>query len=170
MDLKTLPIKIFSREAIEVASQKTDMTIAIISITDIDKPLANIQANTNIRTCLRVQFDDVYEDECGAMTAEQANLIAAEVRNALDNLDVEQIWVHCEGGVSRSAAVAAAIGLAEYGTDEEIFLNPAFYPNHHVYITMLAALDPSIHITMAEWSRKHQLNVKAWLAQEDNLI
>lgn len=162
---KSLPIKIFSRRALETASQETKLKIAIISITDVNAPLANIQANTNIRTCIRAQFDDVYEDERNAMTAAQANFIANEIELAMNNFEIDQIWVHCEAGVARSAAVAAALAMRFYGNDEAIFANPTYYPNRHVYFTMLEAL--GIAISRSEWHRKINLNIKEWKKQEE---
>lgn len=54
--------------------------------------------------------------------------------------DAECLLVHCEAGVSRSAAVAAAIALVQRGRggDEEFFTSRSrFVPNMHVYRTML---------------------------------
>ena len=48
---------------------------------------------------------------------------------------VEHFLVHCEAGLSRSPAVAAAIAKDKLGEDAEFFAR--FRPNMHVYRTML---------------------------------
>jgi predicted protein tyrosine phosphatase len=50
---------------------------------------------------------------------------------------VDSIWIHCDGGVSRSAGVAAAILKALTGDDSQIFDNKNYYPNMLVYTITL---------------------------------
>ena len=68
-------------------------------------------------------------------TAEEIANFAKEWWNKVD-----QIVVHCDGGVSRSAGVAAAILKYFTGDDSEIFDNPNYYPNMLVYRMVLNAL------------------------------
>lgn len=52
--------------------------------------------------------------------------------------DVDQLIIHCNMGVSRSPAVAAAIKKALTGSDDEFF-DGKFVPNMVVYYTVLKA-------------------------------
>ncbi len=57
------------------------------------------------------------------------------VRDVWDH--VELIMVHCEAGVSRSPAVAAAIARIHLGKDQAFFQPGVFNPNQLVYQTLL---------------------------------
>ena len=46
------------------------------------------------------------------------------------------LLVHCNAGISRSPAVAAAIARLKFGDDSEFFEAP-YYPNPRVYSTLL---------------------------------
>ena len=104
-----------------------------------------------------MQFDDVYEDEQNAMTAAQAEELASWIEYFFDHVDCEQMWVHCEAGVSRSAAIAAATARCLFGDDTSIFANPRFYPNKHVYFLMCEAFGNPVN--EEEWFQKHHLNI-----------
>lgn len=162
------PIKIFSRQAIEKACAENPFApVAIISITDVSEPLANIPANYNIRCCLRLQFDDVFVDEDNAMCQAHANDIAEFVYNIDENyIEADEIWIHCEGGVSRSAAVAAAISKHLYGDDMWVFSNPAYYPNMWVNKLVTEALDDEW--TYKEFTRKLNINIQNYKEQENS--
>jgi predicted protein tyrosine phosphatase len=47
--------------------------------------------------------------------------------------------IHCEAGVSRSAAVSAAIDKIYTGSDMAVFGDPKYIPNRYVYRTILEA-------------------------------
>ena len=69
---------------------------------------------------------------------EQAVQVLEFVDKNWDN--IECLMVHCEAGVSRSAAIAAAITLIKNGrgADQEYFSESTHYvPNMHVYRTIL---------------------------------
>ena len=70
------------------------------------------------------------------MTQRHANTIVSFIKSLNDNVD--ELIVHCEAGVSRSAAVAAAISFSINGDDAEFFKFP-FFPNRHCYRLMLEA-------------------------------
>lgn len=53
--------------------------------------------------------------------------------------NVGYFLIHCEAGISRSPAVAAALCLYETGNDEYFFQK--YLPNKHVYRTILEYLD-----------------------------
>ena len=173
--LKRIPnttnIKVFSREAIERAcAAGLKKKTAIISITDVFAPLADIGPMFNIQgdmikpipenlvNILRLQFDDVFEDEDAAMVQADADDIA----EFLSNTEFEELWIHCEGGVSRSAAVAAAISKHLYGDDMWVFQNPNYYPNMWVNKLTTEALGD-----VWEWDEfKRKLNINIQIYHE----
>lgn len=161
-------IKIFSRQAIEKACAANPFApVAIISITDVSEPLANIPANYNIRCCLRLQFDDVFVDEDNAMCQADADDIAEFIYDIDENhIEADEIWIHCEGGVSRSAAVAAAISKHLYGDDMWVFSNPAYYPNMWVNKLVTEAL--SDEWDYKEFIRKFNVNIQNYKEQENS--
>ena len=177
------PIKIFSRQAIEKACAANPFApVAIISITDMSEPLANIPANYNIRCCLRLQFDDVFVYEDNVMCQVDADNIAEFVYDIDENhIEADEIWIHCEGGVSDildnrvyipisgaeslNAAVAAAISKHLYGDDMWVFSNPAYYPNMWVNKLVTEALGDIWD--EQEFNRKLKINIKNYLEMED---
>ena len=127
-------IKVFSREnCIKYVKKNKNNNRAVISITDIKSELPFKLAEEN--AVLFLQFDD---EEVGerAMTQRHANTIVSFIKSLNDNVD--ELIVHCEAGVSRSAAVAAAISFSINGDDAEFFKFP-FFPNRHCYRLMLEA-------------------------------
>ena len=158
----TTNIKIFSRQAIERACAANPFApVAIISITDVSEPLANIPANYNIRCCLRLQFEDVFEDEAGAMCQADADDIAEFVYDIDENhIEADEIWIHCEGGVSRSAAVAAAISKHLYGDDMWVFQNPNYYPN--LWVNKLTTEALGDVWDWDEFKRKMNINIQIY--------
>lgn len=93
--------------------------------------------NESIIDILYLFFDDIDHDAPTAMTAEQAKEIADFVNKYKD--DVEQIIVHCDAGMSRSARCAAAIMKYLFGNNESIFNSKKYAPNLHCYSLTLNA-------------------------------
>lgn len=164
--MKDLPIRIMSRQAAENAIP-TETTMFMISISDVGSPLPNIKASKLNRGCIQMQFDDVYEDEPNAMTAAQAKELVGWIEYFFEHIQCEQMWVHCEAGVSRSAAIAAATARCLFGDDTSIFANPNFYPNKHVYLLMCKAFGNPVD--EEEWFQKHHLNITEWRKLQDAL-
>jgi predicted protein tyrosine phosphatase len=110
-------------------------TVALISITSPERPIANVDG---FGFLLRLQFEDVdfqktelsrraREKLSGAFTADQAT----RIRDFVEGLpvSVKSIVIHCEGGYSRSAAVC--LGLHRlYG--------------YHVEMERLTKANPSV--------------------------
>lgn len=111
----------------------------LISIRNIGKPELNFQ-NIKLVDKLHLNFDDIVPNSFGvpastvfenAMTEKHAMAIAGFVNK---HKDVSTIVVHCQAGLSRSAAVAFAIETALIGTDKHtLFRRAPFMPNNHVY-------------------------------------
>ena len=94
-----------------------------------------------------------------------ANNIAEFVYDIVEHrIEADEIWIHCEGGVSRSAAVAAAISKHLYNDDMWVFSNPAYYPNMWVNKLVTEALNDEW--TYKEFSRKLNINIQKYKEQE----
>lgn len=113
---------------------------AMISITDPDKPDNDIKIDeNNVAFLLRCKFGDVVDpNNSESISKKQAEEIAAFVKEHKN--EVTQIIVHCEGGVSRSSGVAAAIQKYMTGDDSEIFDSFKYRPNILCYRRVLDAL------------------------------
>jgi len=82
---------------------------AVISITDPDKPEASLRTNRETKGVLRLQFDDAtykYHPDCVLFTQDMATQIKCFLEQMIP---VNYLIVHCEAGISRSAAVAQAV-------------------------------------------------------------
>jgi len=114
----------------------------VISIRDPDKRKVRIRKQSGLRDSLHLAFHDadptstlVLPHGIRLMTVEHAKKIWQFVRKW--DGKVGAIVVHCEQGMSRSPAVAAALCKA-FGGDESPFFRD-YQPNRHVYRLMLAS-------------------------------
>ncbi len=112
----------------------------VISITDPGKRPARIQRAAGFRDILRLQFHDAVPlvgftlpSEIVLMTKDHARSIYRFVKLWHDK--VETIVVHCEQGMSRSPAVAAAICKVLDGDSRHFFHE--YMPNRYIYQLML---------------------------------
>jgi len=118
----------------------------VISITDPDKRPARIPQPTGWRATLPLRFHDAVPVELTVfrMPPEVVFMDAGHARQIREFVDrwrneVGAIVVHCEQGMSRSPAVAAAV--SEYlGEDSGRFFRQ-FAPNEHVYQTLRSVLE-----------------------------
>ncbi|MGB9983863.1 MULTISPECIES: hypothetical protein [unclassified Herbaspirillum] len=92
-------------------------TMAVISITEPGRPLANLEGHEHV---LRLSFADVdfldgnissrAKDKLKyAFTPEQAGRVTEFIERL--PAEIASIVVHCEGGYSRSAAIVVALGM-----------------------------------------------------------
>ena len=107
---------------------------ALISITDPDRPPARVPNTIGCRALLRCAFHDAspipgMAADVEAMRPEHARDIADFVRQ--HRPDVGAFVVHCEAGMSRSPAVAAAI--AEYLGEDPGYFFKHYQPNDWVH-------------------------------------
>ena len=153
-----MEIQVWDRKkAIENVRNISKKAIVISITSSGDKfPIFQEQINTKV---LFLQFDDVDANDTKykPMTKSQAFKIAEFVN---EHLAAELCIVHCDAGISRSAAVAAAIGKFVNNDDMFIFGRPKFAPNAHVYHLMLNALFGEYDRTEA--FRKQDFNTKIW--------
>lgn len=139
---RLMEFNVFSRSRAKKESYKLDKPTIIISITDPDKDINVFAKNPNLVSVCRVSFDDTEPDVLlkgeVLMTAKDASKIKDFIMAYKDT--VEQIIVHCEAGISRSAGTCAAIMKYMTGDDSQIFNSRRFCPNMHCYRLTLNAL------------------------------
>jgi predicted protein tyrosine phosphatase len=146
-----MEIIVSSREAIcgviqRIQRNKPDNQLIVISITDpkskpVDLPLFNFEI-------LRLSFHDLDQTYPGhaiiLFDTDMAHQIKSFVEERMDETlrawDGLIIVVHCEAGISRSAAVAGALSKHFLGDDSKFFRTP-YLPNRMVYRTLLNLLN-----------------------------
>lgn len=108
---------------------------SIISI-DSDNAFPDIDLDDeNILQITRLKFDDADVGPANLFSKDQAHMVLDHATRA--NECKCKLICQCEAGISRSAAVAAAISLIYNGTDAWVFQDPKYCPNMHVYRTIL---------------------------------
>lgn len=149
-------MKIFvaSRESVcgiikRLQTDEPDSKVIVISITDpnskpVNLPLLDLDV-------LRLSFHDLDQTYPGhaiiLFDTDMAHQIKGFVEERLDwaknprsGWDDLAIVVHCEAGISRSAAVAGALSKYLLGDDSKFFRTP-YLPNRMVYRTLLNLLN-----------------------------
>jgi predicted protein tyrosine phosphatase len=114
----------------------------VISIHDPDKTSARIPKQSGLRDILALAFHDAEPTEgmrlpenIAVMSEQQARQICEFVRKW--NGKIGAVVVHCEQGMSRSPAVAAAVARC-LGLDERCFRRD-YQPNEFVYRLVVRA-------------------------------
>jgi len=146
-------IAIASRLMAQKASGLIKTPHAIISITDPDRGVPAFKPNENRLGILHLQFydlEDISEEMSlkdaveyitqfghGLFKDDQASQIVDFVELVKDK--AKGLLVHCEAGVSRSAAVAAVIELVLNGSNDRVFNDRRYSPNLYVYSKLLLA-------------------------------
>jgi predicted protein tyrosine phosphatase len=129
---------VYSRQAVERVAPHEAPHI-IISITSAPDDLAQLRANDQCLGILRLSFIDADERAPPIFGGElfsrnQAIQIWSFVERHRG--DVRRIVVHCDAGISRSPAVAAALARVLNGNGDEFFSGP-YLPNRLVYRLLL---------------------------------
>jgi predicted protein tyrosine phosphatase len=130
---------VYSRKAIELAPPH-EVPHVIISITSTREDVAVLRTDDQCIGILRLTFLDAEESSEPMVGAElfsldQARQIWAFVERHRG--DVQRILVHCDMGISRSPAVAAALALVLNGNGDEFLLSDQYVPNALVYRLLL---------------------------------
>lgn len=111
----------------------------VISISDpgIETPTWIVKEDPKCRDILGLHFSDIdiHIDDCILFDKTHAQEILDFYGKWMEK--VSTIVIHCNAGISRSPAVAAALSLIDSGDDKKIWDNRAFYPNRHVYRTII---------------------------------
>lgn len=130
---------VVSRKRIE-AGVGLSVPHLIVSIRDPGDPPPSIPPNPQCRGILALEFHDA-EPSRGyrvsldrqLFTLKQAEQVWSFIRQHTANITATII--HCEKGLSRSPAIAAAL-CKVMGGDEQVFFEQ-YEPNRHVFRTML---------------------------------
>lgn len=150
--------QVLSREKAKRFSYKPDINnCIIISITDVFSPSNQFAANSHIKGICRVKFDDVEFGEPNCITSEDSQRIINFVNDHIN--DIDEIIVHCEAGVSRSAGVCAALMQIINGDDSPIFDNPKFCPNMSCYRSVMETYYGTYNKKCADEKTKHNIDV-----------
>ena len=136
--------KNIATEGFRLSAKDKDTGLAIISILDReDNELFEFNSKeleVDI-PFLTLRFDDVNSGK-HIMTKEDANEIWRFMEDEEDtrvNFYIETVIVHCAGGISRSAGIAAALSKIYNNDDMRVFKSNLYVPNTHVYNLVLSA-------------------------------
>jgi len=123
---------VMSRDAVESLRVAENVKYAVLSISNTGDGPPKIRCGPNLMGVLCVQFDDALVDSVGKRslnTAQAAQMVRFADRMVADGADV--VVVHCEAGISRSAATAAVLS-ARYGLDNRHLFRLPYLPNRKV--------------------------------------
>jgi predicted protein tyrosine phosphatase len=115
-----------------------DVPYVVISVTDPEKPPALLPASPHCLGVLRLQFHDIHKPQDGyvLMSSEQAMQIISFTEEWYEKAAL--FVVHCEGGISRSASIAAA--LAKWWFGENDFFFEEYIPNAYIYALVMETI------------------------------
>ncbi|HEX5323329.1 MAG TPA: hypothetical protein VFW40_06040 [Capsulimonadaceae bacterium] len=124
----------------EVKVTTPDEPYVVISITNPGIAVADVAISPYCRGILRLQFHDISDDDQPlqgkqVMSEEEGRQVIAFFQTHAEKVGL--IVCQCEAGVSRSAAVAAALCRLLQGDDAHFFAG--YSPNRWVYRTVLDA-------------------------------
>ena len=136
--INLLRFQVRSRKEIErLTNVETEKPYGIISVNEPNDAFADIPHTPNCRGILRLVFDDVLPPAIPGIklfTIDDAH----RIYDAIESWGNIRIYVHCWAGISRSAAIAAALTKAY--TKEDIRPYLAYHwPNNYVYAVMRSA-------------------------------
>lgn len=135
----------------------------IVSITDVGSRDNTFGKNSNIVGICRVKFDDVEKGEKNCITSADAKKILTFMER---HKDINNVIVHCEAGISRSAGACAALMLIYTGSDMDIFMTARFTPNMTVYRTILneyhGISDTWTFPEEGEITKREEINLALW--------
>jgi len=124
-----------NRYQIENINNNVDVPHIIISIGAVGQEDAKVRKNKYTNDVLFLKFDDTAtKGHLKAFTEKHADKIQKFVKKNLHMANA--VICHCEAGISRSAAVAAA--LSKYYNGNDSFFFEQYIPNGLVYSTLLA--------------------------------
>ena len=115
---------------------KSDVPWACISIVSEEGTWPVISAANRVALLQLAFADAIYPTDALVLFEEDhAHRILDFVKTVWDRIDL--LMVHCEAGISRSPAIAAAVSRIYYGDDAPFVLSHLYEPNPLVYRTML---------------------------------
>lgn len=153
-----IPIRVMSRERAIRYSYSNHPKTLMISIRDNGSRIPHFVKDNLV--IFYFEFDDIEEGDTRGIpiSNNQASDIAAAVNNFKDRVDC--IVVHCEAGISRSAGVAAAIGMALNSDDSFVFNDGRFNPNRTCYKKVMEAF--GLENNEEVFRQKMENNLRKW--------
>lgn len=149
-------------DAEEYILEKNIGVTAVVSISSkVEGPLPFITENHKIIDFLYVDFEDIekkYDNESILMDDSHALGIKDFINKNKDKIEV--LLIHCSAGISRSAAIGAALNLALLGDDYSIWKSGDYIPNLHCYKTMLKAY--GIGLSIGEITEKYKITKRTF--------
>ena len=151
MENNNIRVRVMSRlDATYYCSNPHDEKAVIISISTpyLDYEIEPyINAENGVHDILKLRFFDADEPnglDVNNVAAADSDLMsdedAAKIADFVEDNKQHLIIVHCDAGISRSSAVAAAVLFHYTGDDSAIFDNErAYSPNMWVYFKVLKA-------------------------------
>lgn len=129
------------REGIE-EGVRVRSAYVVISIHDPDRPRAKVRKQSGLRDVLYLAFHDAEPVASSVLPADITLMTADHARQIWQFVEqhkgtVGTVVVHCEQGMSRSPAVAAALCRAFDGDEQRFFLE--YQPNRYVYDLVTAS-------------------------------
>lgn len=128
-----------SRRKIETL-RPPEVEHVIISVTSMRDDVAQLPTNEHCLGILRLSFADADENSRPPIGAELFSRDQAlEIWQFVERhrANIERIIVHCDFGISRSPAIAAALALVLNGNGDEFLLADEYVPNELVYRLLL---------------------------------
>jgi len=149
-------IRICPLKKLYLISEDGDMSdVAVIAVSSYDIRSDKISVFGK-RFCMSFA-DTADQKHASAFHADIANEMAAFISSLPQTLDT--LFVCCDSGESRSAAMAAAI-MRYNGLDEQkVWQNPHYHPNPLVYSLLCEAL--GVPVSQAELQAKIRMSEKA---------
>lgn len=139
--MKEIVVNIQSRLTVATIEPKVPYAMICITEPNATFPSINMGArDTLLKGAIFVKFADTEspESEYPGLTLYQGSLLASFIEVYVPQ--VEAFLINCDAGVSRSAAVAAAILQYTSGDDSFVFGNSRYRPNMYVYRTLVNEL------------------------------
>jgi len=145
---------VLSRGEIELFPNDVHVPHVIISITNPGSRPAVIKENEYTLDVLRLSFEDEEDTEKAGWDIRRLEAWekhfgpwrpfrkadAEAIRDLVTSCEPEAVIVHCEAGISRSAATAAALAKHYNGDDRVFWMMPRYNPNKLVYRVLLDVL------------------------------
>lgn len=142
-------IRVFSRKQAEKFDPPKGKCYAWISITTPGDEPAYIPTRKPYDVGIkRLSFHDIDDGEAGGVDINGEPYVAPDMQHAREIysfvrwniMALDELYIHCDAGISRSAGVAAALSKIFLDTDEEFFKAP-YYPNRLIYRMILEVHD-----------------------------
>lgn len=116
----------------------TPLPWAMISIVTFENTWPDYNSK-NCKKVLRLAFHDATPDSPNTLKDHLFNIhLANMILDFVEEVqhEIKMLVVHCEAGLSRSPAIAAAISNW-YFQDDKKYFKPPYFPNNFVYRTLM---------------------------------